>query len=81
MQLSCFQVPARPHGHMVLWEELMHSESAPEPPDTQLQPVAMQHKSAVLQGPHDRGEEPDFTAEEGGSEKERKYIQDTYLVP
>lgn len=64
MQLSCLQVPARAHGHRVLWEEVMHSESAPEPPDTQLQPVATQHKSAVLQGPHDRGEEPDFTAEE-----------------
>ncbi|XDA87202.1 hypothetical protein R6Z07M_016908 [Ovis aries] len=47
-------VPARAHGHRVLWEEVMHSESAPEPPDTQLQPVATQHKSAVLQGPHDR---------------------------
>uniref|UniRef100_G1DFR6 Zinc finger protein with KRAB and SCAN domains 8 n=1 Tax=Capra hircus TaxID=9925 RepID=G1DFR6_CAPHI len=47
-------VPARAHGHRVLWEEEMHSESAPEPPDTQLQPVATQHKSAVLQGPPDR---------------------------
>ena len=63
-QLSCFQVPARAHGHRVLWEEVTHSKSAPEPPDTQLQPVAMQHKSPVLQGPHNRGEEPDFTDEE-----------------
>ncbi|XP_007105906.1 zinc finger protein with KRAB and SCAN domains 8 [Physeter macrocephalus] len=47
-------VPARAHGHRVLWEEVMHSKSAPEPADTQLQPVATQHKSPVLQGPQDR---------------------------
>ncbi|EPY75432.1 hypothetical protein CB1_001664007 [Camelus ferus] len=47
-------VPAHAHGHRVLWEEVVHSESAPEPPDTQPQPVATQHKSPVLQGSQER---------------------------
>nr|XP_034491167.1 zinc finger protein with KRAB and SCAN domains 8 isoform X2 [Marmota flaviventris] len=38
-------VPARAHGHRVLWEEVVPSESAPEPPSTQLQPVITQRKS------------------------------------
>lgn len=73
MQLShCFQVPARAHGHRVMWEELVHSESAPKSPDTQLQPVATQQKSPVLQGPQERGEGPDFIDEGRGKQKGKK---------
>uniref|UniRef100_G3TA72 Zinc finger protein with KRAB and SCAN domains 8 n=1 Tax=Loxodonta africana TaxID=9785 RepID=G3TA72_LOXAF len=50
-------VPACARGHRVLWEE-----SAPEPPSTQLQPAATQHKSPIRQGLQERGEEPDFIA-------------------
>lgn len=82
MQLShCFQVPARARGRKVLWEEVVHSESAAEPPDTQLQSVATQHKSPVLQGPQDRGEEPHVIDEEWGSRKGKRYIWNTCLVP
>lgn len=58
----CFQVPARAHGHRVLWKEVTHSDSAP---DAQLQPVAAQHALPGLLGPRDRGEQPDVTGEEG----------------
>ncbi|XP_019569648.2 zinc finger protein with KRAB and SCAN domains 8 isoform X1 [Rhinolophus sinicus] len=44
-------VPARAHGHRVLWKEVAHSESAP---DAQLQPVAAQHALPGLLGPRDR---------------------------
>ncbi|XP_019486769.1 PREDICTED: zinc finger protein with KRAB and SCAN domains 8 isoform X1 [Hipposideros armiger] len=44
-------VPARAHGHRVLWEEVTRSGSAP---DAQLQPMAAQHAPPGLQGPHDR---------------------------
>uniref|UniRef100_A0A8C8ZQ50 Zinc finger protein with KRAB and SCAN domains 8 n=1 Tax=Prolemur simus TaxID=1328070 RepID=A0A8C8ZQ50_PROSS len=47
-------IPARVHGHRVLWEEVIDSESAPEVPSTQLQPAAIQHKSPVSQGPQER---------------------------
>lgn len=63
IQLShCFQVPARAHGHRVLWKEVTRSESAPDAP---LQPVAAQHTPPGLLGPRDRGEQPDVTGEEG----------------
>ncbi|XP_007644287.1 zinc finger protein with KRAB and SCAN domains 8 isoform X6 [Cricetulus griseus] len=54
-------VSARTHGHRVHWEEVISSEAAPEPPSTQLQPVATKHKSPVPQKPQDSGERPDFT--------------------
>nr|XP_042134622.1 zinc finger protein with KRAB and SCAN domains 8 isoform X5 [Peromyscus maniculatus bairdii] len=54
-------VSAHTHGHRVLWEEVVSSESAPEPPSTQLQAMATKHKSSVPQKPQDRGERPDFT--------------------
>ncbi|XP_077608534.1 zinc finger protein with KRAB and SCAN domains 8 [Crocuta crocuta] len=46
-------VPARGHGHG-LWEEVIHSESAPELPNTQLRPMATQHNSPVPQGSQDK---------------------------
>ncbi|XP_032126282.1 zinc finger protein with KRAB and SCAN domains 8 isoform X2 [Sapajus apella] len=45
---------ARVRGHRVLWEEVVHSESAPELPSTQLQSEATQHKSPVSQGSQER---------------------------
>ncbi|KAL4676628.1 hypothetical protein H8959_010773 [Pygathrix nigripes] len=48
------QVSARVHGRRVLWEEVVHSESVPEPPNTQLQSEATQHKSPVPQGSQER---------------------------
>ncbi|EAX03135.1 zinc finger with KRAB and SCAN domains 8 [Homo sapiens] len=47
-------VSARVHGHRVLWEEVVHSASAPEPPNTQLQSEATQHKSPVPQESQER---------------------------
>nr|XP_019569648.1 PREDICTED: zinc finger protein with KRAB and SCAN domains 8 isoform X1 [Rhinolophus sinicus] len=44
-------VPARAHGHRVLWKEVAHSESAP---DAQLQSVAAQHALPGLLGPRDK---------------------------
>lgn len=60
----CVQVPARAHGHRVLWEEVVHSEPALEPPDATLQPPATRHIAPGLHGPRDRGEEPGFPDEE-----------------
>ncbi|KAK2505618.1 hypothetical protein MC885_017377 [Smutsia gigantea] len=51
-------VPTRAHGHRVIWEEVVHSESTPEPPNTQLQPVTTEHKSPVPQGPPERESYP-----------------------
>lgn len=62
----CVQVPAHAHGHRILWEEVVYSEPAPEPPDAPLQPPATGHMAPELHGPWDRGEEPGFTDEEGG---------------
>lgn len=53
----CIQVPARVHGHRVLWKEVVYSEPAPEPPDAPLQPPATGHIAPGLHGPQDRGEE------------------------
>ncbi|XP_053457867.1 zinc finger protein with KRAB and SCAN domains 8 isoform X2 [Nycticebus coucang] len=50
-------VPARVHGHRVLWEEVVHSEAAQDAPSTQLQPAAIQYKSPVPHGPQERGGE------------------------
>ncbi|XP_021116461.1 zinc finger protein with KRAB and SCAN domains 8 isoform X2 [Heterocephalus glaber] len=48
-------VPARAHGHRILWEEVTPSEPAPEPPCIPLQPVVAQPKSPVPPGPQERG--------------------------
>ncbi|EPQ09452.1 Zinc finger protein 192 [Myotis brandtii] len=48
------KVPARAHGHRVLWEEVVHSEPALEPPDAPLQPPATRHIAPGLHGPRDR---------------------------
>uniref|UniRef100_A0A452S681 Zinc finger protein with KRAB and SCAN domains 8 n=1 Tax=Ursus americanus TaxID=9643 RepID=A0A452S681_URSAM len=45
----------RAHGHG-LWEEVVHSESAPELPNSALRPVAAQPKSPLPRGPQERGE-------------------------
>nr|XP_048316582.1 zinc finger protein with KRAB and SCAN domains 8 isoform X1 [Myodes glareolus]XP_048316583.1 zinc finger protein with KRAB and SCAN domains 8 isoform X1 [Myodes glareolus] len=55
-------VSARTHGHRVLWEEVVPSESAPELPSTQFRPMTTKHKSPVPQKTQDRGERPDFTS-------------------
>ncbi|XP_060045206.1 zinc finger protein with KRAB and SCAN domains 8 isoform X2 [Erinaceus europaeus] len=47
-------VPAAAHGHRVLWEEAAHSKSVRKLPDTQLQPLAAQYKSSLLQGPPEK---------------------------
>ncbi|XP_042539711.1 zinc finger protein with KRAB and SCAN domains 8-like isoform X3 [Dipodomys spectabilis] len=43
-------VPARAHGHRVLWEEIVPSESSPR---THLQPIATQRKSPVPPKPQE----------------------------
>lgn len=47
-------VPARAHGHRVLWEEVVRSESTPEPPSAQPQPATTQHMSPAPHGPPER---------------------------
>lgn len=54
-------VSAHTHGHRVLWDEVIPSKSASEPPSIHVQPMATMPKSPVPQKPHDRGERPDFT--------------------
>ncbi|XP_017373935.1 zinc finger protein with KRAB and SCAN domains 8 [Cebus imitator] len=66
-------VSARVHGHRVLWEEVVHSESAPEPPSTQLQSEATQHKSPVSQGSQERAmstSQSPTSSQKGGSGNE-----------
>nr|XP_044988124.1 zinc finger protein with KRAB and SCAN domains 8 isoform X3 [Jaculus jaculus] len=46
-------IPARAHGHRVLWEELVSADSAPEP-RSQLPPVATQCQSPVPRRPQER---------------------------
>jgi hypothetical protein len=56
-------------------------ESAPEPPNTQLQPVATHHISPVPQRQQEKGEKPDFNGKDEEIKKRKAYIWDIALVP
>lgn len=81
----CCQVPARLHGRRVLWEEVMSSESAPEPPSTPLRAAPIQGKSPVCQGLQQRGEElacqPKLREHGGIERKKRQPCIGGLLVP
>lgn len=54
-------VSTHTHGHRVLWDEVIPSKSASEPPSIHVQSLATVPKSPVPQKPQDRGKRPDFT--------------------
>ncbi|XP_028645101.1 zinc finger protein with KRAB and SCAN domains 8 isoform X2 [Grammomys surdaster] len=67
-------VSTRTHGHRVLWDEVIPSKSASEPPSIHIQPLATMPKSPGLQKPQDRRERPDFTYKDGETRSENKEL-------